>query len=181
MKIKQDFVTNSSSTSFTFVFKGTTRNDLFEQLYKNKEEFNLEYDTWDDRLFKMEVWDIISTILGFIKKDKYDRYYKPDIYPVASLVEYIEKEIQDMKKYIQDTDDGNKSMISYYDSDINKREKDLKEINRLIDTGEIFSTFELSFGNDGVVSGDLGTVMEMECVWDDYENKEFFIVRDSQH
>lgn len=44
MKIKSDFVTNSSSSSFIFVFRGVNQNDLFQLIKKYQEIFNLTED-----------------------------------------------------------------------------------------------------------------------------------------
>lgn len=44
MKIKRDFVTNSSSTNFTFVFKGGKKENLFEEIKKNSKLFTLKFE-----------------------------------------------------------------------------------------------------------------------------------------
>ena len=44
MKTRNGFVSNSSSTSFTFVFKGKTFEDFEKLMFKHKELFNISLD-----------------------------------------------------------------------------------------------------------------------------------------
>lgn len=61
MKIKRDFVTNSSSTSFIMTFKDNV-NNLFESIRKHKTEFSLSYDSWDDITYHVNYTDVIDAL-----------------------------------------------------------------------------------------------------------------------
>lgn len=62
MKIRIGFVTNSSSTSYIFYFKGETRKDLQELIKKYKELFNFSYDFYDGEVVKVDYADLVNSL-----------------------------------------------------------------------------------------------------------------------
>ena len=87
MKIKNDFVTNSSSTSYLFIYKGKTINDLF----------SIMKDCWRDFELSMygnhtNVYDIISYMR--------DNHSELNDVPIVDQIEYFKKRIKETKKWI---------------------------------------------------------------------------------
>jgi hypothetical protein len=54
MKIRQGFVSNSSSTSFTFIHKGDDLTELYKQIKQWDQYFQLRFDAYGEK----ETWCI---------------------------------------------------------------------------------------------------------------------------
>lgn len=67
MKIRSGFVSNSSSTSFTFIFKGNSVEDLCAILPKYASYFDLRHDDFDDEIHRCNVQDIINALRSVVK------------------------------------------------------------------------------------------------------------------
>jgi len=129
MKIKADFVTNSSSTSFTFIFRGNSILDLFEKMrkYKNKFEIEYEYPEYCDEYMngpiKINVEDIISSIEEGIAKN--NKYYEKDdidyvrIGDIEALEERIIPNLDYCLKEVADNIVNNKRTPQYVFDEIN--------------------------------------------------------------
>jgi hypothetical protein len=68
MKIKSDFITNSSSTNYIFIFKGDKIN-LYKALINNKTtiEDKVNNQLWD---YSFNIWDLIRQLDMSIREDK---------------------------------------------------------------------------------------------------------------
>lgn len=97
MKIKGDFVTNSSSTAFFFTFKGDIES-LFKCIKKHKKDFCLTYDTeWDKMHYEVNHMDIINSILDVIDNNEKmvpDKYKKQLIYPITEAIAELKKDTE---------------------------------------------------------------------------------------
>ena len=62
MKLRQGFVSNSSSTSFYMIVKGNSIENLFFMLKKYGDYFNLSYEDCNGKLLRCTYTDIISEL-----------------------------------------------------------------------------------------------------------------------
>jgi len=62
MKLRNGFVSNSSSTSFTFIFKGSTIEDLFKTMQKYSSYFELYYTGYPGGPIACTVQEVIEAI-----------------------------------------------------------------------------------------------------------------------
>ena len=74
MKIKSDFVTNSSSTSFFFIFNGD-KNNLFDLIKQNSKSFNLKYVDYNNNTIKTDENFVIESINNKINKKHEYRFF----------------------------------------------------------------------------------------------------------
>ena len=189
MKRKLDFVTNSSSTSFIFIFKGTKRTDLFKELVKREKEFDLTFDSYNGGIVKYDVWDLINHLIDLIKQSVEDPFYLPEIHPITKVLEDLERTKLDYEKWLEEelkerkSKDSNKIssndyMIRSYKDNIKNLKKDMIVVKKHISSGKTYSAFEVSAGNDGSISGAYGDAMEqMRPKFDD----EFYIIIENNH
>jgi len=114
MKIRNGFVSNSSSSSFILMFKDipTTLDELKKIMFS---EFQLECDfvsNYDDEVYP----------LGMIAKDLLHEIQNSIVYDVDSLKNLFEEEFSCISKYTIDDLEG-----IFKDSEYNKEYKDLKD------------------------------------------------------
>jgi len=148
MKIKTDFITNSSSTSFLFVFRGNTLHDLYKAMKENWRWF--EYKGCDNQI--VNVYDMI--------------YYEesPDrtSIPIEDKIIEIQKELKDIREF---TKNNPKCNSEYEKQEIQKLEK-LIEILKFKKKKGFKTTAELNFSNHD----NIGSVISENLVTSENNN-----------
>jgi hypothetical protein len=157
MKIKQDFVTNSSSTSFIFIFKGD-KIDFYKTLINHKKEFNIS----DSDYSRINVWDIIRSIDSVIISGESDLWIKV---PIEDIEEFIKKYSEHLL-YLENgiKNKGPKNQFDQWEiEEMKKIEDNIELLNKCKNKG-LNSVIEIGFGdNDGHIQGGIvGTVMDYE-------------------
>jgi len=166
MKIRANFVSNSSSTSFTFCFKGEI-DDLHRKIIDYQNYFYLAYDGYNwgsgsDYVFKCNALEVANAI-----QESYES--KPIREWEEVKIENIDKLIADEKKalsaFLEEIDDVKRdSWMRKYDEETIKEMNDkIKKLERSKGKG-LDKVLVIDFGdNHGVISGgDLGNAMDYE-------------------
>ncbi len=171
MKIRQGFVSNSSSTSFTFMIKGDKMEDVYDLIKKYNQYFDLYYSSWDDEKMHCTADNVVKAIKE-VKNVKLIRIekFKKDL---EEHRERISKELEKEKSkdYLNDW---------YFKDLMDMMEKEIT-IDDTVKSG-FKNVLIIGFGdNDGEISGDpIGTTMDYEgrCI---SINKPDFIVFTEQN
>ena len=174
MKIRTGFVSNSSSTSFTFCFKGDSEKELFEGIRKYANHFKL---SWDGSYGKTE-WicscnaeDVIESIKDVVNvSPKYD-WLTFKIITVDEAIKGVERDRDWYAKNIEEEKKKNNRRCTingltpwdWEQQFFDEAEEHLKALKVAKDNG-LNSVVVLGFGdNDGhISSGDVGYAMDYE-------------------
>lgn len=172
MKIRSGFISNSSSTSFMFIFKGQTKEDLYDAIWKNRKDFHLVTD--DNRSCCAE-WlvDEIESLPDNIIREGSD--------PINLLIKTRKCILNDNKKYLADSKD--KYFSESWRTIVEDEEQLIKRLQNLKDKGFTWSMI-ISFGdNHGDISGgNVGTAMDYESYhFKDYEKEDLAIITINEH
>jgi len=105
MKIRHGFISNSSSTSFTFIFKGNGVEDLCAILPSYASNFRLRYEMWsmmdndEKEIYRCDVNDIINSLKSVVKdRPKEEDYYTVYARHIDEVLESIKEEIEQAKE-----------------------------------------------------------------------------------
>lgn len=182
MKIKYDFITNSSSTAFYFIFKGgrfkdKNRERLFELIRKYRDIFDLsvDYGIKEEHLITCNHQDIISDIDKLISKRKDSLKF----ISLDELINNLEKEVKRLEKQKEELEEDG-CFRDYFYEYINETNSRLNKIKELKSRG-LNRCIEVEFGNSGMheVSSNSGTCMDYERPTIDSDD--FVILIESRH
>ena len=165
MKTRNGFVSNSSSTSFTFIFKGKSIKDLGKTIFKYKDYFKLSYDFgWDDNcdVRHCNAQDVVEAIEGAVERYKDDKWDRPEVLSIDKHIENLVEIIKSNDKEIEDKKKENKPYGFYgrYNDQLKEHVKKLRAAKK----NGCTSVFVIGFGdNHGeVYGGDVGYCMDYE-------------------
>ena len=164
MKIRQGFVSNSSSTSFTFVFNGDSVDDLCKVLEDYKNYFELSFENWDGRMCSCNFEDIKNSLKNVVlpqapeDKDKYFdvAYPIPIQQEIDNLTEEALTEGVLTSDYVHD--------VYLYDLSSSEAAANLRKSLIMVNSAEkgLNRVIKVDFGdNHGhVCGGDVGIAMD---------------------
>jgi len=184
MKIRQGFVSNSSSTSFTFCFKGNKLEDLYTMISKYSKHFDLEHEGWDDLQYKCNSGDIVKAIKGAAKsKSKYD-FENISVVSIDDHIVNLKEQIvinDEAIKREQENKDKRYSATDLYSdlySEWNSNIKDTIAKMRGLQKKGLTSICEIGFGdNHGQISGlGIGSIMDYEGRCININTKDFAVM-----
>lgn len=115
MKLKTDFVTNSSSTSYMFIFKGKSIEDLFKIMKNNWSDFEIN-NSYDE--IEINVYDVIY----------YMRNENPEIITIKEKISILENEIKEELRRIEKYkgDKEKEHIIDYLNKEIQTKERTIE-------------------------------------------------------
>jgi len=161
VKIKRDFITNSSSTNFYFIFKGD-HIDLYQRLLEHKHEFDLSYDTFEELVFNITTWDVIREIDKVIRSNDSDLWLLKNVTNIDHIIETFE---DDKKMFFDLYKNGSKYSKTLHDIYYKEKAETIQKRTQLLKEAKkkgLSSYIMISFGdNHGDVKGDaVGTTMD---------------------
>jgi len=169
MKVKGDFVTNSSSTSFFFVTKTDSISDFLKKLVENKNLFQLSHDiswTKQPHVVSIDVFNVIEEIESILPKK----------------IHHIDYMLESLKSVIDNC--GERLLYSSEDEPYHRFEQELMEEyeKKLLEWAEFKNKgfthyYQIGFGdNDGDISGgDVGNTMDYSGRYIGLRNDDFII------
>jgi hypothetical protein len=169
MKVKCDFVTNSSSTNFVFLFNGEDIDDLLRKISKYRKYFDLDCDFGGYRINHI---DVIESIQEGIEKNKKIDYENIDIQDIKLLIDERKELLSFYLNIVEDYKEKSLDQDCTYEYNlIGKVLADINLLKAAKDKG--FKAIEIGFGdNHGFICG--GPVGETM----DYEGRKLFINED---
>ena len=160
MKIRTGFVSNSSSTSFTFIFKG---ND-FEDLYTMMRKYDQYFDLYNADLFGEPLHCNVEDIIKAIKeKAKIGSEYESNnpmiITPISKLISTSKETIEQNKKQIEQLEKRNDFWLNLI-MDKAMEISDLEDDKKAGFNGAFIIEFGDNHGD--ICGGDVGNLMDYE-------------------
>ena len=168
MKCRQGFVSNSSSTSFYFVFKEDNFDNCLKVLEKYGDTFNLSPDSLLD-IPKVNSQEIFDTIKNEIS----------GVYSIDFLISDVQDKIDTLFDHIKDErkneiDGSLNSLKIFFKQQRNKFKSKIEKLEKLKEDG--FKTyFEIDFGDNHGVTGPVGKAMDYLGSDINLENSEIYV------
>lgn len=104
MKMRHGFVSNSSSTSFTFIFNGSTTEDLCKVLKEYAGHFKLRFEMFEGDVYRCTVDDVIEALKNTVIDNPSDEQRESwhTVYPISieEAIQNVDNEIEDSQKEI---------------------------------------------------------------------------------
>jgi hypothetical protein len=152
VKIRNGFVSNSSSTSFTFIFKGSSADDLYAMINKYNQYFDLYYDISNVDGTSIPVHCTAEDVINALKT------LKLNVVPIKEHRIDIHKHLKQYELYDRHDKEGDFWVQTIVDQVM--KEEDLKDAEKNGFTCSVV----VGFGdNNGDISGgDIGYCMDYE-------------------
>ena len=183
MKLKLSFVTNSSSSSFIFIFNGNERGTLFDLIRKYKEKFNLTEDfSYGD------FSDVRSVNYHFVIDcldelfDKGNKIKTIDILidEVESHLEYWKKEVKKYKKE-KEKNPEKYNFLEYSERYQKEAEDRIEQLKRIKSNG-LLNFMKIEFGDShGDFHGDTPSVLDYNAKFISMEKDDLAIITENNH
>lgn len=170
MKIRHGFISNSSSTSFTFCIKDKSFNTLYSLIKKYKDKFDLDVDYGDDCKYSCNADMVIKEIKKVVRRK--GKYSKVEIITIDDEIKRIDDNISTIKRCIKKDKEKNYD-YSYWKKYI-KRYDAIKKcrLNKAKELGLNYA-IRLGFGDNhgDIRDGNVGYTM-------DYAGRNIKLVKD---
>jgi hypothetical protein len=161
MKTRHGFVSNSSSTSFTFCYKGEGIKPLTDLiLTKYREQFNRSYDEWSCR-----AQDVVEAIENCFRSDH--DWHKVSPVSIDNILENYNAGLKEIMTYVEEAKDKPSSIWpgqgNYFLEKKQETEDKIKKMKAVKKRG-LTTVLVIGFGdNHGEVSGgNLGHAMDYD-------------------
>ena len=187
MKRRYGFVSNSSSTSFTFVFKGDKVEDLSNTIMKYKSFFDLSFfdEGWgdnDNTTYTCNAQEVGEAIEKYVKSEPKYEFDKVSVVSIDNHIANLVKEINSNYKYIgeekekQKNDPSAWSCIDLWEEHNIDLKNEVNSMRSAKDKG-LHSVLVIGFGdNDGQISGgSLGHCMDYEGRYMSIDEDDFMV------
>ena len=186
MKIREGFVSNSSSTSFTFCFKGDKLQTLYEMIVKYSKYFELSMDEpyYFDKskdTISCDAADVVKSIKAVVKANRKSKWYKIEVISLDDLIrkyqEILDSDTREFEREKKDPKNTNDEWSSiFYTQDIAHNKKLIQKVNRLKEKG-LTHCVEIGFGDNhgDICGGDIGNLMDYEGRNISISNNEFAV------
>ena len=177
MKARWGFVSNSSSTSFTFLFKGDSFEDLYAMIRKYSCHFERHEEWGGDISWHANAESVIQSIKDEIIKQPKKKYHFDDIelMKTENVLKEAKDELEQYQNYKKENPDYKDSPEDWMPIS--------NEIFRLEDAikNGLDTACEVEFGDSHGIVGSVGCAMDHQGRNIQLECKDFIVVARSQH
>ena len=170
MKIRNGFISNSSSTSFTFCFKGRSIKALINLiLTKYQKTFSRSFDE-----HHCNAWDVANAIE--ICSSKVDKYSESRFCKINEYIDYLKNKLESIIAQIKNTKNVESYLVKWMNEDKLDLENKIQKLQKAKKIG-LNLVYCIEFGdNHGDISGgDLENAMDYDGRYIDIDEKDFVV------